>query len=693
MFMRSIKTKLSILAVLIILIVVCTITVPILLNSVQSETLLLREQADYMLKLTNAETSGFFTRIQTIISAGETFLEKGETDSQRIESFFNGLTKDNSDITLLYYATEVPYKDGGHFLSDLSWVPPVDFDQTTRLWFQGARNTTDFFLTDPFLDVNTGEMIISVSKQVNRNGRFLGVIAADVVVTKLIDVIHTLTLSENGNSYIVNQEGLYIANNDPDKVLNENFFTENDFVQYRNQFDEGQGFINLKVDNGKFLIGQKLTSTPNWIFVSTGPSAEIFESLYRSTRLIIILSVVATIVGIIASGLFSATIIKPLVRVKTSIANIASGDADLSQRIDGVSNDEIGALIEDFNKFVLKLQMIMKDVKDSKNELSKSGENLSEHAIDVATSINEIISNIQSISKQIGQQFNSVDKQVYAINKIASNITDLQNLISSQVDGVNQATSVVHKMVHDTYQVNDTVDKMAQAFMILEKNANDGILKHKAVDEQIRSIAQQSEMLHNANVAISNIASQTNLLAMNAAIEAAHAGDAGKGFGVVADEIRKLSATSSNQSKTIGEQLNIIRNSIAQIVKSSEDSNEAFSHVSGQITTTDNLVEQIKATMLEQQVGSKQITEVLTNMNNSSEQVKSRASEINYESKLIANEAQELHEFTKLMKSGIDEMSIGAQKINESGALLRDITSVVGESINKIENQIDQFKV
>ena len=234
---------------------------------------------------------------------------------------------------------------------------------------------------------------------------------------------------------------------------------------------------------------------------------------------------------------------------------------------------------------------------------------------------------------------------------------------------------------------------MASSFEQLETSSTNGIEQQKLVDQQISEVAEQSKTLQDANLAIASIASQTNLLAMNAAIEAAHAGEAGKGFAVVADEIRKLSETSSSQSKRIGAELRLIVDTIKRVVDASAKSKESFNYVSTLITDTDELVRQIRAAMEEQQAGSKQILESLKLMNDSTSEVKTAGQEMKSGNQMILNEINNLQNTTLVIKESMSEMSAGAKEMNGTSASLSDISTKVHYSIQKIGNEINQFKV
>ncbi|MCQ2582740.1 MAG: methyl-accepting chemotaxis protein [Treponema sp.] len=430
-----------------------------------------------------------------------------------------------------------------------------------------------------------------------------------------------------------------------------------------------------------------------WSVFCIAPYDFFYQDLYKLRFSLIFGLSLSVIIAVLLGIILISIIIKPLTLVKKSIEEIASGSADLTKRLPISTKDEIGEVVNGFNKFTEKLQSIMKDLKISNSTLEEAGDELNASTDDTSNAIKDILNNINEMQTQISNQTDSVSQTAGAVNEIASNIESLERMIETQSNGVAQASTAVEEMIGNINSVNNSVDRLASSFESLAASAQTGVDLQVEAAERIEKIKAQSETLREANLAIAAIAGQTNLLAMNAAIEAAHAGDSGKGFSVVADEIRKLSETSGLQSKTIGNQLKNIHDSIEDMVNASIRSGEAFNIVTTQIKDTDELVHQIKAAMEEQTIGSQQINSALSVMNDNTIEVRTASKEMSAGNKAILDEVRNLQDTTTAMKDSMLEMTSGAKRIDETGIALSDISNKLKESINDIGEHIDQFNV
>jgi methyl-accepting chemotaxis protein len=265
--------------------------------------------------------------------------------------------------------------------------------------------------------------------------------------------------------------------------------------------------------------------------------------------------------------------------------------------------------------------------------------------------------------------------------------------VEHQAESVSMSSSAIEEMLANIQSVTQTLYKNTDKVNELTEASGAGRGGLQTVASDVQEIARESEGLFEINSVMENIASQTNLLSMNAAIEAAHAGEAGKGFAVVAGEIRKLAEGSSAQSKTIVTVLKKIKSSIDKISSSTGSALETFEAIEGGIMTVSNQEENIRGAMEEQGAGSKQILEAIGQLNEITQQVKSSSVEMLEGAREIISEGRNLGKATEEITGGMADMAASANQIS---AAVSEVNSISGQNKEIIDNlvvAVSRFKV
>jgi methyl-accepting chemotaxis protein len=512
----------------------------------------------------------------------------------------------------------------------------------------------------------------------------------------------------NGSTMVFSSSGIVAAHPDPDR-LGKNM-RESESYTFGESLDtlvdavttgKSVAFSAPAVNGGgggiiqyyavPFTIGQ---SPKPWSLVVGVSRNTIMAPVYRMLYFSIIIGVLTVL--LISGGIIliiTSSVSRPITTLSSLLKNISEGEGDLTKTITLTVKDEIGDLAHYFNLTITKIKKLVRAIKKEADGLSHTGAALASNMTQTAGSITEITATIQNIKTQVGNQRKNVKEAGSIMSDVVEGIDTLNAQIHEQSDCVSQSSSAVEQMLANINSVTQTLIKNSENVVRLAESSEKGRTGLETVSADIQTIARESAGLLEINAVMESIASQTNLLSMNAAIEAAHAGESGKGFAVVADEIRKLAESSSEQSKTISGVLKNIRASIEKIMSSTDVVLQGFTVIGEGVRTVTEQESSVRTAMEEQRKGSTQILESINRLYELSAQVQNGAQTMRTASHSVFEVSRGLEQITEEIGDGMEEMAVGAEEIN--GAVYR-VTEISGETKRQIDmlmQEVSRFKV
>ncbi len=398
---------------------------------------------------------------------------------------------------------------------------------------------------------------------------------------------------------------------------------------------------------------------------------------------LILAAVIGLVVSAVFSVIFSSKITKPIMYLVNSAVSLSEGN--LKDPIKVKSKNQIGQLgeaieliRENFRNTILEINSKMDELGNLSSDLMRKMELTEESAMVISDSINTVVSGNSTQSESVEQTASSVEE-------ISANVGNLDQNIEDLAANVHESSSTIEQLVRNISSITTNITNVGKNYVQLKEVSDSGRDKISTVTEQINEVAQSSEALIETINVISSIASQTNLLSMNAAIEAAHAGDAGKGFAVVADEIRKLAEMTSLESDKIQSTLNTIKNTIDLVAPASMDAQHSFEDVQEQINRVSQLVMEVQMSLEEQQTGSKEIIKSLGNMQDISTSVQSGSKEINAGSSIILSEVSTLRDINNKVSSSVNSTKIHSDSIHDSVNEVKSISVKIDQYIDSVK--------
>ena len=576
-------------------------------------------------------------------------------------------------------------------------------DVSDRDYFRTATQGKNF-LAEPIISRLDGSFIFVFTVPIyDYNRTIVGILLATVEATALSHDIANIIVGQTGYCFILGKTGNAIAHKNFDFVTKqfngiETGKTDKAFESVANLHSTA---INSEKSSVVFYTYKGITSiasyaklkTTGWTVIISAPINE-FMGMVNTLRVSMIgIGVIILLIALLVVYFVARAIVKPIEKAVSALQNIAQGEGDLTVRLPVHGNDEITDMAEYFNETISKIGMSIQAVGINSNTMEEIGNELASNMTETASAVNEISANIDGVKQQAITQAASVTETAATIEEIVRTIKQLNNSIETQAASVAQSSSSVEQMVANITSIGQTLGKTDEVIQSLTVATSDGKATLITSNTVTQKIAEESGSLMEASSVIQHIASQTNLLAMNAAIEAAHAGEAGKGFAVVADEIRKLAEESSTQGKTITTTLKTLSGEIETLSVSSKTVEEKFNAIFTLAEQVKEMSARLTEAMQEQENGSKEVLIAIKSINTVTTEVQAGAEEMLKGGEGVASEMQKLDDLTRMITESMSEMASGAVQINNAIQEVNDITQRNKRSIEALASEVSKFKL
>ncbi len=490
-------------------------------------------------------------------------------DREACRAFLADCTTRDDDI----FETYMGFGEDKSIIFGSGYVPQADYDPTSRSWYKAAINSEEPIITEPYTDVQTNRQVITCAVRVQENGKTIGVLGADIFIDYLGEVVNSIKADEQGYAALLTSEGKIVCHKNPDflpvvennvDVMTPISDTSKDFVQ-----PTGEEFVTFTdYDGQQVLFCEQSIPSTGW---KLGYMLNKSEFNAPTVKLIIIMLVMAAVFNALISvciALLLRKMFAPMQDIAKNSSRVAGGELDVT--FDYAYEDEIGTVcrtIENNNRVVKKY---INDI-EKRLEAISHGDFSAKSDVDYIGDYALIKTSLDKISASLNGVFGGIDKASDAVYSgaegvstesgvLSESVTRQNDLIDEIASGMKTLSEKIDNNVSRTDSAKNTAHKAAGA-------VEDGSIRMKQLLEAMAEISDASGKIQNIIGTIEDIAFQTNILALNASIEAARAGAAGKGFAVVAEEVRSLAGKSAEASDKTA---NLIEQSVSAVNRGME---------------------------------------------------------------------------------------------------------------------------
>jgi methyl-accepting chemotaxis protein len=564
-----------------------------------------------------------------------------------------------------------------HYIKDNSTSNLADRDYIIKAL--GGQSV----ISDVLISRVIGKPVVMFAVPIRVDGVTAGALIGRRDGAVLTDMTRQIGMGKTGYVYMINSRGTIICHPDTDLVYNQ--FTPTEAAKSDPALQSMADFVTAVLSNktafeeyvvnGKTVISA-YASVPNtdWILIGAVERAEFFSEINRMLISTLILGLVSTLVAVIIYiAVFSFSLIRPIKDIVSAAISLANMQFDID--IPRKRKDEIGDMQRAFYTIRDELKKTITDINNEHLGQKNISGNLHISIKDSSDGLDVITRNMDSVQGKTDTQMESVIRTSESVEEIIRHIHSLDEAVDIQAGAISRSSDSIEQMVQDVDSVRRVVQGAHETTGRLGLSSEAGRKSLSNLTEELKQIAQQSAFLEEANRALVKIAAQTNLLAMNAAIEAAHAGELGKGFAVVAGEVRSLAELSNKESSAISEEIKNMRNGIEKIRRVSDETVNTLGSMFTEVTDMQNSFDTVTSAVEAQASHGAQVLEALSRIRETTDQVRTGSDEIQRESESIHKTVEDLKSISK----DVNDSILDVQKASKDIASSLNVARMIAE--------------